>query len=87
MLFNNRRGGKTEQVTLEAYEKRRNKSDNLKELKILQVEKMLCSTFDRIEIQGKKGPIVTVPVLLTPSIQSSIDMLIQERKRNRCQLR
>ena len=39
------------------------------------VEKMLCETFSRVEIPGKR----TVPVLLTFPIQSSIDLLIKFR--------
>ena len=38
---------------------------------------MLCSTFERVEIRGKKGR--TVPVLITPSLQSCISFLLKWR--------
>ena len=39
---------------------------------------MLCKTFARVEIAGKRGR--TVPILFTPSMQRSIDFLIKTRK-------
>ncbi|XP_060083174.1 uncharacterized protein LOC132562449 [Ylistrum balloti] len=42
------------------------------------VEKMLCDTFERVEIRGKKGR--TVPVLLTPCLIKNIDCLMKYRE-------
>jgi len=39
---------------------------------------VLCKTFARVEIAGKRGR--TVPILFTPSMQRSIDFLIKTRK-------
>ena len=39
---------------------------------------MLCKTFARVEIAGKRGR--TVPILFTSSMQRSIDFLIKTRK-------
>jgi hypothetical protein len=39
---------------------------------------VLCKTFARVEIAGKRGR--TVPILFTSSIQRSIDFLIKTRK-------
>ena len=81
VLFNRRRGGETERVTLESYEKRLNKYDSIKEVEetLSPVEKMLCLTFVRIETLGNKG--CKVPVLFTPAVLSSIDLLIHGRKK------
>ena len=55
VLFNRRMGGQTARITLEAYNKRLSKSDILREVEIAlsPVDKMLCSTFDRVKIRGK----------------------------------
>ncbi|XP_033730108.1 uncharacterized protein LOC117319405, partial [Pecten maximus] len=73
VMFNRRRGGETQRITLEGYAAKLTKHDSLQEIKdsLSPVEKMLCETFGRVEIRGKKGR--TVPVLLTPAIQQSID--------------
>lgn len=54
-------------------------NDSLKEIEesLSPVEKMLCSTFGRVEIRGKKGR--TVPVLLPPALLKSIDILLKWR--------
>lgn len=65
VLFN-RTGGETERITVKSYLS-----------KLSPVEQMLCSTFGRVEIRGKIGRIV--PVLLTPSLQRSIDLLLKCR--------
>lgn len=65
VLFNRRRAGETQRVTVKAFESKFGSSDTLKDVaeSLSPVEKMLCATFSRIEIRGKKGR--TVPVLLT----------------------
>ncbi|XP_033730120.1 uncharacterized protein LOC117319420 [Pecten maximus] len=80
VMFNRRRGGETQRITLEGYAAKLTKHDSLQEIKdsLSPVEKMLCETFGRVEIRGKKGR--TVPVLLTPAIQQSIDLLLKWRK-------
>ncbi|KAL4230711.1 hypothetical protein ACF0H5_011086 [Mactra antiquata] len=80
VLFNRRRGGETQRVSLEAYASKCHKTSTPKEVEdsLSPVEKMLCATFSRIEIRGKKGR--TVPVLLTPELESSIDLLLKHRE-------
>lgn len=43
------------------------------------LENKLCQYFRRVEIRGKRGR--KVPVLLTPSMQESISLLIENRSR------
>jgi len=56
VLFNRRRGGETEWMTVEGYSSKLSKNDTLKEIEdsLSPVEKMLCSTFGRVEIRGGK---------------------------------
>lgn len=79
VLFNRRRGGGTQRLTLEAYRNKRSKDEPIQEIldALKPTEKMLCKTFSRVEIRGKKGR--TVPVLFTPTHEENIDILIKTR--------
>ncbi|XP_060085124.1 uncharacterized protein LOC132564488 [Ylistrum balloti] len=81
VLFSRRRGGETERITLKNYlDGKKNPTSSLQEIEdsLSPVEKMLCDTFERVEIRGKKGR--TVPVLLTPCLIKNIDCLMKYRE-------
>ena len=80
VLFNRRRGGETQRVTLKAYQSKLLTPSTPEEIveSLSPVEKMMCKTFSRIQIRGKKGR--TVPVLLTPEIEKSIGVLLKYRE-------
>ena len=80
VMFNRRRGGEAERITVQAFCEKRSKNDSLKEIEdsLKPVEKLLCKTFSRVEIRGKRGR--TVPILLTPALEKSINLLIETRK-------
>ncbi|XP_054898305.1 uncharacterized protein LOC129367697 [Poeciliopsis prolifica] len=48
------------------------------ELALSELEKKLCKHFQRIEIKGKRGR--KVPILLTPDMASSMELLLQHRR-------
>ncbi|XP_043982140.1 uncharacterized protein LOC122836583 isoform X1 [Gambusia affinis] len=79
ILFNRRRSGEVSKMPLSAYlsPNPSNDQDDLKEA-LSDLEKKLCEHFRRIEIRGKRGR--KVPVLLTPEMQQSLDMLIGKRQ-------
>ncbi|KAK0131235.1 hypothetical protein N1851_034057 [Merluccius polli] len=52
------------------------------ELALTDLEKKLCHHFQRIEIKGKRGR--KVPLLLTPEMQASMDLL--NKTRNACEV-
>jgi hypothetical protein len=80
VMFNRRRGGEAERVTLQDFCEKRSKNDSLKEIEdsLKPLERLLCKTFSRLEIRGKRGRIV--PILLTPALERSINLLIDTRK-------
>lgn len=79
ILFNRRRAGEVSKMPLSSYlllnpsDLQEDVSETLSEL-----EKKLCEHFRRIEIRGKRGR--KVPVLLTPSMQESLDLLVSKRQ-------
>ncbi|XP_069109189.1 LOW QUALITY PROTEIN: uncharacterized protein [Argopecten irradians] len=79
VLFNRRRGGEAERITLKDYQERQKSGSCLKDIEesLSPMEKALCSTFERVEIRGKRGRIV--PVLLTTTLQKSIECLMKYR--------
>ncbi|XP_016376678.1 uncharacterized protein LOC107715123 [Sinocyclocheilus rhinocerous] len=81
MLFNQRREGEVSQIPLSAYTSS-NQSDGHPDISMAlsELENKLCQYFKRLEIRGKRGR--KVPVLVTPSMQESIRLLIENR--NRC---
>nr|XP_055049347.1 uncharacterized protein LOC129434425 [Misgurnus anguillicaudatus] len=80
MLFNRRREGEVSQMPLSAYTSSI-QSDAHPDISMAlsELENKLCQYFKRIEIRGKRGR--KVPVLVTPSMQESINLLIKYRDR------
>ncbi|XP_026099805.1 uncharacterized protein LOC113070616 [Carassius auratus] len=78
MLFNRRREGEVSQMPLSAYISS-NQSDAHPDISmaLTDLENKLCQYFKRVEIRGKRGR--KVPVLLTPSMQESISLLLENR--------
>ncbi|XP_035993659.1 uncharacterized protein LOC118563357 [Fundulus heteroclitus] len=79
ILFNRRRSGEVSKMSLSAYLSSipNSDQDDLKEA-LSDLEKKLCKHFRRLEIRGKRGR--KVPVLLTPEMQQSLDMLVSKRQ-------
>ncbi|KAL6467417.1 hypothetical protein MHYP_G00252210 [Metynnis hypsauchen] len=80
MLFNRRREGEVSHMPLSAYTSR-GASDPHPDvcLALSELEKKLCQHFKRIEIRGKRGR--KVAVLVTPTMQESLDVLVQNRSK------
>ncbi|KAK3084356.1 hypothetical protein FSP39_012139 [Pinctada imbricata] len=82
VIFNRRRGGETERITVDNYRnvKLKHTADSIKEVEeaLSPVEKVMCRTIQRIEIRGKKGR--TVPVLLPTNLREHIEVLLQHRQ-------
>lgn len=79
ILFNRRRSGEVSKMPLSVYLST-NPSSNQDDLKeaLSDLEKKLCQHFRRVEIRGKRGR--KVPVLLTPEMQQSLDLLVSKRQ-------
>ncbi|XP_060572464.1 uncharacterized protein LOC132730528 [Ruditapes philippinarum] len=80
VLFNRRRGGETERITVEHYKNRKNTSEKApKEVEgsLSETEKVLLKTLCRVEIRGKRDR--TVAVILTKEMQRNIDLLLRWR--------
>ena len=81
ILFNRRRGGEMERMTVQDYEKGLVSGKTLQG-EILEslssFEKTLAKNLERVEIYGKRGR--RVPVLLTKSHKYNIDMLLDFRE-------
>ncbi|KAG9275033.1 hypothetical protein AMEX_G9507, partial [Astyanax mexicanus] len=79
ILFNRRRAGEVSKMPLSAYTAS-NPSDPQDDVNVAlsDLEKKLCQHFKRIEIRGKRGR--KVPVLLTPEMQQSLDLLVAKRQ-------
>ncbi|KAL7385829.1 hypothetical protein ABVT39_000841 [Epinephelus coioides] len=80
ILFNRRRAGEVSKMPLSAYLSQ-NASDPQEDVNVAlsDLEKKLCQHFRRIEIRGKRGR--KVPVLLTPAMQESLDLLVSKRQK------
>ncbi|XP_056001324.1 uncharacterized protein LOC125677270 [Ostrea edulis] len=80
VMFNRRRGGESERMTLASFCEKRSKSDSLKEIEdsLKPLERILCKTFSRVEIRGKRGRMV--PILITPALERSIVLLNETRE-------
>ncbi|XP_036437432.1 uncharacterized protein LOC118815426 [Colossoma macropomum] len=80
MLFNRRREGEVSHMPLSAYTSR-DASDPHPDvcLALSELEKKLCQHFKRIEIRGKRGR--KVAVLVTPTMQESLDVLVKNRSK------
>ncbi|XP_067312125.1 uncharacterized protein [Pseudorasbora parva] len=80
MLFNRRREGEVSQMPLSAYtSSKQSQAHPDISMALTDLENKLCQYFKRVEIRGKRGR--KVPVLLTPSMQESISLLIENRSR------
>ncbi|XP_038063255.1 uncharacterized protein LOC119733959 isoform X4 [Patiria miniata] len=77
VLFNRRRSGEVERMTVDNY-RHHHKEVNEEVLNSLSSwEKQLCTKLARVEIRGKRGR--KVPILLTSSMIDSIDVLVEAR--------
>ncbi|XP_033759896.1 uncharacterized protein LOC117342041 isoform X2 [Pecten maximus] len=81
VMFNRRRGGEAERLTIEAYQQKSGNNAPIKDIEdsLTPVEKKMCSLFQRVEIRGKKGR--KVPVLLTKDLIEAIDLLLKAREK------
>lgn len=78
IIFNRRRVGEVERMTLKDFSNKRTTSTNPEIEKLLSgTEKELSQNLTIIEIRGKHGK--KVPVLLSPSMKESLDLLIERR--------
>ncbi|XP_026234162.1 uncharacterized protein LOC113174397 isoform X2 [Anabas testudineus] len=79
ILFNRRREGEVSKMSLNAFTLRDTSSTHPDvELALSDLEKKLCKHFQRIEIRGKHGR--KVPILLTPDILTSMELLVKTRR-------
>ena len=78
ILFNRRRQGEVSKMLLTTYLSRVSTPvhDDIAHA-LSEVEKILCKYFSRMEVRGKRGR--KVPVLLTPAMVKSLDLLAKER--------
>ncbi|XP_057716910.1 uncharacterized protein LOC130931819 isoform X2 [Corythoichthys intestinalis] len=79
ILFNRRRAGEVSKMPMTAYlsNTTTDLQDDILEA-LTSLEKKLCQHFRRIEIRGKRGR--KVPVLLTPAMQHTLDLLTSKRQ-------
>ncbi|XP_047658877.1 uncharacterized protein LOC113659136 [Tachysurus fulvidraco] len=78
ILFNRRREGEVSKLSLTAFTLRDTSLTHPDvELALTDLEKKLCKHFQRIEIKGKRGR--KVPVLLTPNMVTSMELLVKTR--------
>lgn len=79
ILFNRRRAGEVSKMPLSAYlSAPSTQDDDDASVALSDLEKKLCQHFKRVEIRGKRGR--KVPVLLTPRMQESLDLLVAKRE-------
>lgn len=78
ITFNRRRSGEVSRMPLAAY-LTRDTSETHEDinLALTELEQKLCKHFARITIVGKRGR--KVPVLLTPLMRESLDLLVEKR--------
>ncbi|XP_041935935.1 uncharacterized protein LOC121698170 isoform X4 [Alosa sapidissima] len=79
MMFNRRRTGEVSKMPLSTYFAP-NPVDLQEDvgMALSELEKKLCQHFRRLEIRGKRGR--KVPVLLTPEMQRSLDLLVAKQQ-------
>lgn len=79
ILFNRRREGEVAGMPLSAFISR-DTSDHHEDVDwaLSELEKKLCRHFSRVIIRGKQGR--PVPVLLTPKMLSSLELLVKQRE-------
>eukprot|EP00105_Crassostrea_gigas_P014934 XP_011431779.1 PREDICTED: uncharacterized protein LOC105331337 [Crassostrea gigas] len=81
ILFNRRRSGEAERMTVLAYNdalKGSGETDPVILSTLNEFEKTLCKSHLRVEIKGKRGR--KVPVLFTEEMKKSIDILLEARE-------
>ncbi|XP_024121096.1 uncharacterized protein LOC112142076 isoform X1 [Oryzias melastigma] len=78
IIFNRRREGEVSKMYLHSFALRDTTQTHPDlELALTDLEKKLCNHFQRIEIRGKRGR--KVPVLLTPEVVTSMEILVKTR--------
>lgn len=79
ILFNRRRSGEVERLTLDVYRQKNtsNAESDVSEC-LTSFEKHLVSSMTRVEIRGKRGR--KVPVLLLGTVENAIDLLNKTRE-------
>ncbi|ROJ30524.1 Gastrula zinc finger protein XlCGF8.2DB [Anabarilius grahami] len=79
ILFNRDKEGGVSKMLVSTFILR-DKSDPHEDVNVAlsELEKSLCKHFVRLEIRGKRGQ--KVPVLLTPAMVDSLDLLVEKRK-------
>lgn len=82
IVFNRRREGEVSKMPVSSFTARQTWSHPDVELALTDLEKKLCQHFQRIEIKGKRGR--KVPLLLTPEMQASMELLVKTR--NDCEV-
>ncbi|XP_034545081.1 uncharacterized protein LOC117816825 isoform X3 [Notolabrus celidotus] len=79
ILFNRRREGEVSKMPLNGFLLRDTSTTHPDvELALSDFEKKLCKHFQRIEIKGKRGR--KVPILLTPDMMTSMNLLVKTRQ-------
>ena len=80
VLFNRRRAGEAERLLLSEYNQRNRNVLAVEDVaeSLSDSERVLCATMARVEIRGKRGR--TVPVIMTPKMVKSIDLLNANRE-------
>lgn len=79
ILFNRRRAGEVSKMKLNTYLLRNTSALHTDVADALsEVEQKLCQHFQRIEIRGKRDR--KVPILLTPSMMDSMELLVKNRQ-------
>lgn len=80
IVFNRRREGEVSKMSLNDFMLRNTFASNPDlYLALTKVEKKLCKYFERVEIRGKRDK--KVPILLSPDMVSSIQMLVNYRRK------
>ncbi|XP_074550121.1 uncharacterized protein LOC141807806 [Halichoeres trimaculatus] len=80
IVFNRRREGEVSKMSLNDFMLRNTFASNPDlDLALSDVEKKLCKYFERVEIRGKRDK--KVPVLLSPEMVSSIQLLVNYRRK------
>lgn len=77
IIFNRRREGEVSKMSVNSFTSRQTGTHPDVELALSDLEKKLCQHFQRIEIKGKRGR--KVPLLLTPEMQASMELLLKTR--------
>lgn len=79
-LFNRRRGGEMERVTLQDYSRGMSNSDSQEEImrSLSPLEVELLKSMSRVEVRGKRGR--KVPILLTERHRNHINLLNKKRE-------